>query len=92
MLSQILKAGAALTVLAGGSVALAQNQTSDLSVSASNKMKIVTVKTTPEHVAFTSQSQSGKQMSPMPGTGNLAMLITGVCLAGVAARRRQVAV
>ncbi len=30
-------------------------------------------------------------MPPMPANGNIAMLITGVCLAGVAASRRKVA-
>jgi hypothetical protein len=86
-----LKAGAALILLAsGGTAAFAENGAKDLMVSAYNKTKIVTVKTTPERVAFT-QDQSGNRMSPMPSTGNVAMLITGVCLVGVAASRRKVA-
>ena len=86
-----LKAGAALILLAsGGTAAFAENGAKELSASAYNKIEIVTVKTTPERVAFT-QDQSGNRMSPMPSTGYLAMLITGVCLAGVAASRRKVA-
>jgi hypothetical protein len=86
-----LKAGAALILLVcGGSSAFAASQAEDLTASAYKQSQIVTVKATPERVAFTSdKSDSG--MSPMPVTGNLAMLITGACLAGVAASRRKVA-
>jgi tartrate dehydratase beta subunit/fumarate hydratase class I family protein len=91
MYSQVLKAGAALILLTvGGTSALAQSQAKDLTASAYKNDKIVTVKTTPQQVAFT-QDKSGSEMSPMPKTGNLAMLITGACLAGVAASRRKVA-
>jgi hypothetical protein len=91
MFSASLKAGAALVILsAGGYPAFAQKQAQDLSATASAATKIVTVKTTPERVAFV-QQQSDSKMSPLPDTGNLAMLITGLCLAGVAARRHKVA-
>ncbi len=91
MYSPIMKAGAALILLAtGGTSALSKSQAEDLTVSAYKTEQIVTVKTTPERVAFT-QDQSGSQMSPMPEPGNIAMLITGICLAGVAASRRKVA-
>lgn len=91
MNSHARKAGAVLILLAlGGHPALAQKQAEDLVASDYKKTEIVTVKTTPERVAF-AQEQSGRRMSPMPDTGNLAMLITGVCLAGVAASRRRVA-
>lgn len=90
MYSQIAKAGAALILLASGGTALAQNRTQDPTASASVATEIVIVKTTPQRVAFNVQ-QSGSRMSPMPETGNIAMLITGVCLAGVAASRRKVA-
>jgi hypothetical protein len=91
MFRQLLKAAAALSLLAGGVPAFAQTQTQDLGASASATTEIVIVKTTPQQVAFTYQAESGKPMPPMPGTGNLAMLITGICLVGVAARRRTVA-
>lgn len=91
MYSQIKKAGAALILLAAGGVpAFAQEQAQDLSASAFKQTEIVLVKTTPQQVAFT-EYKSGRQMPPMPETGNIAMLITGVCLAGVAASRRKVA-
>jgi hypothetical protein len=86
-----MKAGAALILLAmGGSPALAETQAKDLSASAYTTTQIVLVKTTPKQVAFT-QKLSGNEMPPLPATGNIAMLITGVCLAGVAASRRKVA-
>ncbi|MGL6044230.1 MAG: hypothetical protein ACRC1J_09925 [Sandaracinobacteroides sp.] len=91
MFSRFLKTGATLVLLSGAVTVFAGNQTQDLIVNGSKQTKIVNVKTTPEYVAFISQQESGKQMPPMPGAGNLAMLITGVCLVGVAARRRQVA-
>jgi hypothetical protein len=91
MYSQYIKAGAALILLAtGGTQALAKDQAEDLTASASKSTQIVLVKTTPQQVAFR-QEQSGSQMPPVPETGNIAMLITGVCLAGVAASRRKVA-
>jgi hypothetical protein len=91
MNSHARKAGAALILLSlGGVPALAQNQAKDLTAGASKTTEIVLVKTTPEQVAF-QPDQSGRKMSPMPDTGNIAMLITGVCLAGVAASRRKVA-
>jgi len=91
MYSQSRKAGAALILLMlGGTPALAQSQAQDLSASAFAKTEIVHVKTTPQQVAFRTE-MSGRRMPPMPGTGNIAMLITGVCLAGVAASRRKVA-
>ncbi len=91
MFSQHIKAGAALTLLAiGGSPALAKIQTQDLDASANKITQIVLVKTTPQQVAFT-HKLSGNEMPPMPATGNIAMLITGVCLAGVVASRRKVA-
>lgn len=86
-----LKAGAALILLASGeTAAFAESEAKDLTANAYNKTKIVIVKTTPERVAFT-QEQSDSRMSPMPSMGNIAMLITGACLAGVAASRRKVA-
>lgn len=91
MYSQATKAGAALILLTvGGTPAVAQGQAQDLSASAYKKTEIVLVKTTPQQVAFT-EYKSGKRMPPLPDTGNLAMLITGICLAGVAASRRKVA-
>jgi hypothetical protein len=91
MYSQVAKAGAALILLAsGGSAALAQTRAEDPNAGASVHTEIVIVKTTPQKVVFTSQ-QSGSQMPPRPETGTIAMLITGVCLAGVAASRRKVA-
>jgi hypothetical protein len=91
MYRHVKTAGTALILLGiGGTPALAQNQAQDLAASASHKTEIVLVKTTPQKVAFTTE-QSGNKMSPMPETGNIAMLITGVCLAGVAASRRKVA-
>jgi hypothetical protein len=92
MCSQLIKAGAALTLLmAGGVPVFAQTQAQDLGANTSAKTQIVTVKTTPQQVAFMQEPQSGSKMSPMPDPGNLAMLITGVCLVGVAASRRSVA-
>lgn len=86
-----LKTGAALILLAaGGTQALASDRTKDSTVSAYKRTEIVLVKTTPQQVAFT-PDQSGSQMPPVPETGNIAMLITGICLAGVAASRRKVA-
>ncbi len=91
MFSQVAKAGAALILLAsGGNAALAQIRTQDSKAGVSVQTEIVIVKTTPQKVAFTSQ-QSGSRMPPKPETGTIAMLITGVCLAGVAASRRKVA-
>lgn len=91
MCRQYLKTGAALILLAaGGTQALATEQSKELTASAGKTTEIVLVKTTPQQVAFT-QYQSGSQMPPVPETGNIAMLITGVCLAGVAASRRKVA-
>lgn len=91
MYSHARKAGAALILLSlGGVPAFAQNQAEDLTANAQKQTEIVLVKTTPQKVAFTID-QSGRQMSPMPETGNIAMLITGICLAGVAASRRKVA-
>ena len=100
MLSQRVKAGAALAILSvGGFPALAQTQAVDLGASATTATQIVTVKTTPEKVAFIQsepdrvafKQSSGSQLPPLPNTGHLAMLITGICLAGVAASRRKVA-
>lgn len=91
MYSHFKTAGAALILLTvGGTEALAHNQAQDLAASASKKTEIVLVKTTPQQVAFTPE-QSGRAMPPKPDTGNIAMLITGICLAGVAASRRKVA-
>lgn len=91
MYRQIKITGTALILLvAGGAPALAQNQVQNLTASASKQTKIVLVKTTPQQVAFT-PDQSGNAMPPVPETGNIAMLITGICLAGVAASRRKVA-
>ena len=100
MLNQCVKAGATLVILSvGGFPALAQTQADVLGASATTATQIVTVKTTPEKVAFIKtqpdrvafKQPSGKEMPPLPNTGNLAMLITGLCLAGVAASRRKVA-
>jgi hypothetical protein len=91
MFRHIKTAGTALILLGiGGTPALAQNRAQDLKVSVDQTTEIVLVKTTPQQVAFTTD-QSGSQMPPVPETGNIAMLITGVCLAGVAASRRKVA-
>ena len=91
MFSQYIKAGAALILLStGGTPALATDRAQKPTANAYNTTEIVLVKTTPQQVAFT-QDKRGSRMPPMPGTGNIAMLITGVCLAGVAASRRKVA-
>ena len=98
MISHHIKAGAALVFLsAGGNPAFAQTQAEVPGANATAATTIVTVKTTPEKVASVQPDRvafkqpSGKQMPPLPDTGNLAMLITGICLAGVAASRRKVA-
>ena len=98
MLSQYVKAGAALVFLsAGGNLAFAQTLAEVPGANATAATQIVIVKTTPEKVAFVQPDRvafkqpSGSQLPPLPDTGNLAMLITGICLAGVAASRRKVA-
>ena len=98
MISHHIKAGAALVFLsAGGNPAFAQTLAEVPGANATAATQIVTVKTTPEKVAFVQPDRvafkqpSGSQLPPLPDTGNLAMLITGICLAGVAASRRKVA-
>ncbi len=91
MLSQYVKAGAAIALLlANVQMAAAQVQAQDLAAGSMAHSKTATVKAAAYQVAGNSNDiESGKQMSPMPQSGNLAMLIAGICMIGFASRRQS---
>ncbi|MCG2839966.1 hypothetical protein L6Q21_03085 [Sandaracinobacter sp. RS1-74] len=93
MFIQAVKAGAAVALfLANVPLAAAQIQASDLAAGNQAQYQTVTYQAAQQSVETTAvNSKSGKQMSPVPELGTMAMLITGICLVGVAARRQSVA-
>ena len=94
MLNQIVKAGVATALfLAGVPLAATQIQAQDLAAGSQAQYQTVDYKAAQQSVAKTevNNSKSDNAMSPVPETGTMAMLIAGICMIGVAARRQSVA-
>lgn len=91
MFSQCLKAGAAIALLlANVQMATAQVQAQDLAASASAQQQTATFKAADFQVAGSNNNlKNDNQMSSLPDTGNLAMLVAGICMIGFAARRQS---
>ncbi|WP_199553638.1 hypothetical protein [Sandaracinobacteroides hominis] len=90
MFSQSFKAGAALALLlANVQMAAAQVQAQDLARTATAQTQTASVKAASFLVAEGKQeTMNDSQMSSLPDSGNLAMLVAGICMIGFAARRR----
>jgi hypothetical protein len=91
MFSQCLKAGAAIALLlANVQVATAQVQAQDLAGNATAQQQTATYKAANFQVAGSNNNlKSDSQMSSLPESGNLAMLVAGICMIGFAARRQS---
>lgn len=92
MFSHCLKAGAALALLlANVQMASAQVRAQDLAGRGTAQSQIA-IKAAAYPVAEINHNiESDNAMSPMPNSGNLAMLIAGICMIGFAARRQPTA-
>ena len=94
MLNQIVKTGAAVALfLANVPLAASQIQAQDLAVGSRAQYQTVNFQTANLSVAktMTNNSKSDNTMSSVPELGTIAMLITGICMIGFAARRHTVA-
>lgn len=94
MVAQMLKAGAAIALfLANVPLAATQIQAQDLAVGGQAQYQTASFQAAVDNVATTTQnnSKSGSEMSPVPESGTMAMLIAGICMIGFAARRQSVA-
>lgn len=94
MLNQIIKTGAAIALfLASVPLAASQNQTQDLAAGSRAQYQTVSFETANLSVTktMTNNSKSDNAMSSVPELGTIAMLITGICMIGFAARRQTVA-
>lgn len=94
MLNQIVKTGAAVALfLANVPLAASQIQAQDLAVGNQAQYQTASYQAVNLSVAKTmvNNSKSGNEMSSVPELGTIAMLITGCCMIGFAARRHTVA-
>lgn len=94
MLNQIVKTGAVIALfLANVPLAATQIQAQDLANGNQAQYQTVSFETADQSVAKTetTNSKNGKIMSSLPESGTMAMLIAGICMIGVAARRQSVA-
>lgn len=94
MLNQIAKTGAAVALfLANVPLAATQIQAQDLAVGGQAQYQTVVFEAAKQSVAKTEQnnSKNDSEMSSVPESGTMAMLIAGFCMIGFAARRHTVA-
>lgn len=93
MVNSLAKAGVAVALfMASIPLAASQNRAEDPAAGSQAQYKTASYQAAQQPVATTTNNnKSDNTMSPVPETGTMAMLITGICMFGFAARRHKIA-